>query len=112
MGLADGVAAEHRPRRKKAGLPVPDPQAVRRVDPFTRPKERTRSIAPVVYGPPEHVEEWRAHHAELRAAYSASSLTDVPGLAGRPQGADGALAAQHAAAGRRAEALRERADSS
>ncbi|MEZ4463546.1 MAG: hypothetical protein R3F43_03270 [bacterium] len=37
--LADGLAAEARPRRKKAGLPVPDPEAVRYVDPMTRPKE-------------------------------------------------------------------------
>ncbi|MEZ4466926.1 MAG: hypothetical protein R3F43_21380, partial [bacterium] len=71
--LADSVAAEHRPRRKKAGLPVPDPEAVRRVDPFTRPKERKRSPAPVVHGPPEHVEEWHQHQAEIRDAYSTSS---------------------------------------
>ncbi|MEZ4269862.1 MAG: hypothetical protein R3F39_26175 [Myxococcota bacterium] len=72
--LADGIAAEARPRRKKAGLPVPDPEAVRKVDPMTRPKERDRSPAPVVHGPPEHQEEWRKLHAELKDAYTTAHI--------------------------------------
>ncbi|MEZ4466022.1 MAG: hypothetical protein R3F43_16580 [bacterium] len=72
--LADSVAAEHRPRRKKAGLPVPDPEAVRRRDPNSRLGDSTERAAPLVYGPPEHIDEWRAHHAEVRAAYTTSSL--------------------------------------
>ena len=72
--LADGIAAEHRPRRKKAGLPVPDPDAVRHVDPWTRPKERDRSPAPVVHGPPEHHTEWHEVHAALREAYTEAHI--------------------------------------
>ncbi|MCB9544493.1 MAG: hypothetical protein H6706_01205 [Myxococcales bacterium] len=72
--LADGIAAEHRPRRKKAGLPVPDPEAVRHVDPWTRPKERDRSPAPVVHGTPEQQAEWRALHAALREAYTEAHI--------------------------------------
>ncbi|MCA9526312.1 MAG: hypothetical protein KC549_08445 [Myxococcales bacterium] len=68
--MADGIAAEHRPRRKKAGLPVPDPEAVRFVDPLTRPKERKRSPAPVVHGTTAQQAEWRALHAVLREAYT------------------------------------------
>ena len=71
--LADDLAAEARPRRKKAGVRIPAPEALRRIDPMTRPKERTRSPAPVVHGPPEHQEAWRALHAELRAAYTVST---------------------------------------
>ena len=71
--LADDVAAEHRPRRKKRGLPVPDPEAARRIDPFSRPAERTRSPRPVVHGPPEHAERWHEAHAATREAYTAAS---------------------------------------
>ena len=72
--LADDLAAEHRPRRKKAGLPVPDPEAVRHVDPATRPRERKRSPAPVVHGPPEHQQAWRDLHAALKDAYTAAHI--------------------------------------
>ncbi|MEZ4474735.1 MAG: hypothetical protein R3F60_28890 [bacterium] len=72
--LADGIAAEARPRRKKAGLPVPDPEAVRYVDPMTRPKERKRSPAPVVHGTKEDQEAWRERHAELKAAYKVAHI--------------------------------------
>ncbi|MCB9545736.1 MAG: transposase [Myxococcales bacterium] len=72
--LADGIAGEHRPRRKKAGLPVPDPEAVRQVDPWTRPKVRDRSPAPVVHGTPEQQAEWRALHATLREAYTEAHI--------------------------------------
>ncbi|MCB9546221.1 MAG: hypothetical protein H6706_10255 [Myxococcales bacterium] len=71
--LADDLAAEARPRRKKAGVRIPTPEALRKLDPMTRPRERDRSPAPVVHGPPEHHEEWRELHAELRAAYTTSS---------------------------------------
>ena len=72
--LADGIAGEHRPRRKKAGLPVPDPEAVRHVNPWTRPKVRDRSPAPVVHGTPEQQAEWRALHATLREAYTEAHI--------------------------------------
>ena len=72
--LADDIAAEHRPRRKKAGLPVPDPEAARHVDPWTRPKERDRSPAPVVHGPPEHHAQWHEVHAALREAYTEAHI--------------------------------------
>ncbi|MCA9525122.1 MAG: hypothetical protein KC549_02350 [Myxococcales bacterium] len=71
--LADGLAAEARPKRKKAGVRIPDPAALRRIDPMTRPKERHRSPAPVVHGPAEHHEEWREAHDALRAAYTVST---------------------------------------
>ncbi|MCA9525378.1 MAG: hypothetical protein KC549_03665, partial [Myxococcales bacterium] len=48
--LADAIAAEQAAAGKKAGLPVPDPEAARRVDPWTRPRQRDRSPAPVVHG--------------------------------------------------------------
>ncbi|MEZ4475019.1 MAG: hypothetical protein R3F60_30345, partial [bacterium] len=72
--LADGIAAEARPRRKKAGLPVPDPEAVRYVDPMTRPKERKRSPAPVVHGTKEDQEAWWERYAELKAAYKVAHI--------------------------------------
>ena len=72
--LADGLAAEARPRRKKAGVRIPEPEALRRIDPMTRPKTRDRSPAPVVHGPKEHQQRWREVHAELRAAYTVSTL--------------------------------------
>ncbi|MEZ4473344.1 MAG: hypothetical protein R3F60_21660 [bacterium] len=50
--LADGIAAGARLRRKKAGLPVPDPEAVRKVDPMTRPKERPKPRAGGAWGRP------------------------------------------------------------
>ncbi|MCB9547921.1 MAG: hypothetical protein H6706_19045 [Myxococcales bacterium] len=71
--LADGLAAEARPKRKKAGVRIPEPAALRRLDPMTRPRERHRSPAPVVHGPAEHHDDWRALHAELRVAYTLSS---------------------------------------
>ncbi|MCB9548658.1 MAG: hypothetical protein H6706_22865 [Myxococcales bacterium] len=68
--LADDLAAEARPRRKKAGVALPTPEALRRLDPMTRPRTRDRSPAPVVHGPPAHHAQWRREHAALRAAYS------------------------------------------
>ncbi|MCB9549561.1 MAG: hypothetical protein H6706_27580 [Myxococcales bacterium] len=71
--LADDLAAEARPKRKKAGIRLPDPESLRRLDPMTRPKTRDRSPAPVVHGPPEHHDEWHEVHGELRAAYTVST---------------------------------------
>ncbi|MEZ4465786.1 MAG: hypothetical protein R3F43_15310 [bacterium] len=71
--LADDLAAQARPKRKKAGKRVPTPEALRRVDPMTRPKQRDRSPAPVVHGPPEHQAEWREAHQALRAAYDVAT---------------------------------------
>ncbi|MCB9546139.1 MAG: hypothetical protein H6706_09840 [Myxococcales bacterium] len=72
--LADGIAAEHRPRRKKAGLPVPDPEAARRVDPWTRPRARKRSPAPVVHGTKAQQAEWLELHDALKAAYTEAHI--------------------------------------
>ncbi|MCB9547608.1 MAG: hypothetical protein H6706_17410 [Myxococcales bacterium] len=68
--LADDVASQARPKRKKAGVRIPDPEALRRLDPMTKPRERNRSPAPVVHGPPEHHQEWREAQEALREAYS------------------------------------------
>ncbi|MCA9525126.1 MAG: hypothetical protein KC549_02370, partial [Myxococcales bacterium] len=71
--LADDLAAEARPKRKKAGVRIPDPETLRRIDPMTRPRVRDRSPAPVVHGPKAHQDEWREAHAGLRAAYTLST---------------------------------------
>ncbi|MCB9547558.1 MAG: hypothetical protein H6706_17160 [Myxococcales bacterium] len=68
--LADELAADARPKRKKAGVRIPDPERLRRLDPMTRPRVRDRSPAPVVHGPAEHHQEWRELHEALREAYS------------------------------------------
>ncbi|MCB9545000.1 MAG: hypothetical protein H6706_03810 [Myxococcales bacterium] len=68
--LADDLAAQARPKRKKAGVRLPDPESLRRLDPMTRPRVRDRSPAPVVHGPPEHHAEWREAQDALRVAYS------------------------------------------
>ncbi|MCB9544895.1 MAG: hypothetical protein H6706_03260 [Myxococcales bacterium] len=68
--LADDLAREARPRRKKAGVRLPRPEQLRRLDPMTRPRARQRSPKPVVHGSAEHAALWRARHAEARAGYT------------------------------------------
>ena len=68
--LADGLAIEARPRRKKAGVRIPDPETIRRLDPRTRPRVRTRSPKPVIHGDAEHIEAWHEAHAAARDAYT------------------------------------------
>ncbi|MEZ4475039.1 MAG: hypothetical protein R3F60_30455 [bacterium] len=93
--LADSVAAEHRPRRKKAGLPVPDPgrAACRSVHPTEGAQAQP---APVVHGPPEHVEGGTSTSRDPRRLQHL--VASVPAWQARPDAADGAMAAVHAAA--------------
>ncbi|MEZ4468505.1 MAG: hypothetical protein R3F43_29725 [bacterium] len=68
---------------RRPGLPVPDPEAVRYVDPMDAAEaERKRSPAPVVHGTKEDQEAWWERYDELKAAYKvAHRLLEV---AGRP----------------------------
>ncbi|MCA9525623.1 MAG: hypothetical protein KC549_04915 [Myxococcales bacterium] len=68
--LADELAIEARPRRKKAGRRIPQPDAIKRLPPTTRPRTRDRSPQPPVHGDAEHHALWHEAHAAARAAYT------------------------------------------
>ncbi|MEZ4473231.1 MAG: hypothetical protein R3F60_21085 [bacterium] len=69
-GMADEVARAHRPRRKKAGIRLRDPESLRQLDPLSPSAPAKRQPRPKVHGTPAQQEEWRRAHDAARAAYT------------------------------------------
>ena len=72
--LADDVAREQRPRRKKAGRRLMGPERARTVDPWTRQTPGPRTPAPVVHGTEAQEAGWREAYGRARDAYTEASI--------------------------------------
>ncbi|MCB9550054.1 MAG: hypothetical protein H6706_29955 [Myxococcales bacterium] len=71
--MADAIAKEERPKRKKAGRKLMGAERARTIDPWTRKAPEPKTPPPVIHGTAEQARAWREAYGEAENAYKAAT---------------------------------------